>query len=736
MGVAIPGAPALVTVMVAAGAAALAGPRHPAACLVALAVALFAAGAAWGGARMAATAPAAASPGDFAGVVRIDAPARLGRPGRGPWVTARTAESAAAGAIVPAGARLIVDLPAGARVPRSGSALRVRGRLAPAASAGAPGWWRRWVVREGISGRLRAEEARPAPEVSGDARARWRGWAQTRVAERVGGERGAVVRGLALGGGAGIGATTAREFRDAGIWHLLAVSGQNVTAVALATMAVLGAIGAPRRAALVVAMLAVVAYVLACDGGPSVGRAAVVGLLVLGTQFAGRARSPWHALVIALVALLAHQPRALFDPGLHLSFAAVGGLFALSPGIDRVARGWLPRPAAVLLGASLGAGIATAPVLAAHFGRLSLAGVAVNVVAVPLAAPVVVLALTGLVLDALAAGVGRPFLAGAAAGAEALMLLAQAGSAAPHAAVDVPAWSAVPLAGGALGVLVALRAGKGAALARGGGLAAAAWLLAALLAPPGPAWPSGPEVAVLDVGQGQAVLLRDARGTAVLIDAGPPGTPAPAAAALRRHGVRRLDLLVLTHGARDQAGGAGEVIARVRPRRATHGPFADGPGEADGLAALRLLRVAGVPLAATRAGDMFRIGAWSLEVLSPVATGTAAPANDRSVVLMVRAPGLTALIASDAEGDVLLRTPLPRAGLLVVGHHGSEDPRLAGVLARVRPAIAAISAGRGNRHGHPAPATLRALTLAGVRVRRTDREGELRLGPEDLVRRS
>lgn len=238
---------------------------------------------------------------------------------------------------------------------------------------------------------------------------------------------------------------------------------------------------------------------------------------------------------------------------------------------------------------------------------------------------------------------------------------------------------------------------------------------------------------MLDVGQGQAVLLRDAVGTAVLVDAGPPGAPAPAVAGLRRHGVGRLDLLVLTHGARDQAGAVGELAERVATARAVHGPFGDGPGEADGLRALAGLEAAGVPIAETAAGARFVVGQWTLEVLSPrTGSGVTVAANDRSLVIMARAPGLTALIPSDAEGPVLLRLPLPRADVLVVAHHGSEDPDLGAVLDRVRPRLAVISVGAENRHGHPAPRTLEEIRAHGVPVQRTDMGGDLRIAPPGL----
>lgn len=701
------------------------GSSRPRRCVAMLAITLAAAGLAWGQARATSTAPAPlAHTGAAEGTVRTDGPPRLAASGR-LRVTARTVALGAEGGPLASGLRLIVDLPTDEAVPKLGALLNVEGQLRPAAGNDAPGWWGRYLEREAISGRLAASALQEVDGESPGGRDGWRRWTQQRISARIAGERGAVVRGLALGGGTGLSPETAGEFRDAGIWHLLAVSGQNVTAVALAVLAAGRALWVPRSAALALAGAAVVAYALACDGGASVGRAVAVGLIVLLAQFVGRGRDPWYVLLLALACLLGFQPRAVHDPGLHLSFAAVVGLLVLAPRIDGLARGWLPRPVAVLLAASVGAALATAPVLALHFGRLSLVGIGVNIVAVPLAAPVVVLALLGLVADAVVGGAGRPFTAGAAAGAEALMVVSHHAARVPHAAVDVPEWSALPLALLAGGVLFALRRGYGRLVSQGAVVGVGAWFAVAALATASPPWPTTPEIAVLDVGQGQAVLLRDPSGTTTLVDAGPPGSPAAIEGALSRHGVARVDLLILTHGARDQAGGVPALLRSAEVGHVVHGPFGREEGEADGLDVVRVLKDRGSVVREVHAGDRMTAGDWSVDVVWPPRGIGGLPANDRSLVLVARAGGMVVVIASDAEGHVLRRAPLPDVDVLVVAHHGSDDPALPEALTRMRPEHALISVGKDNRHGHPAPTTLAELLVAGSRVSRTDLDGDL-----------
>ncbi len=352
---------------------------------------------------------------------------------------------------------------------------------------------------------------------------------------------------MALGGGSGLSEGAAEAFRDAGLWHLLAVSGQNVTVVAIAALALLRALGLRRRAAVAGAAAVMAVYCLACEGGASVARAGVVGGLGLAAELRSAPRERWYLLLAGLALLLAHQPRAIGDPGLQLSFAAVIGLFAVAPALAAWFRGWVPGRVADLAAMAGAAGLATAPVLVWQFGRLSLAGLALNVVAVPLAAPVVVLALAGLAAGALvpAAGAALAWLAGL--GAAALLAAARAASAVPGAAVDLPAAAApllLPLAAAPPLVALALRPGDGGARLRrlpwpalaiaAAAAAAASW---AVLRPgPPPPWPAAPALTALDVGQGDAILLRSPEGAAALVDAGPPGSPAPVARALRRLG--------------------------------------------------------------------------------------------------------------------------------------------------------------------------------------------------------
>ena len=731
----------LAGVAAALGAALAARAGSPGASLVLLAAATLIVGAAWGTARIAATAaPDLDLPTVARGTVVLDTP--MVPDGRGGARARALVEhlDPRDGPDVPPGTRLLLDLDdVGEAPPPVGTRLRVEGRLAPALSPGSPSWWRSWLARQGVAARLRPERSTAVGRRGGlrGLRDRWREWAARNAGAGLDGDRGAIVRGMALGGGSGLSQDAADAFRDAGLWHLLAVSGQNVAVVAVAALALLGALGVRRRAAVSAAGALMVLYCLACDGGASVARAGIVGGLGLLAELRSSPRERWYLMLVGLAVLLAQQPRSLGDPGLQLSFAAVAGLFLLAPPAAAWLGGWMPARIAELAALAAAAGLATAPVVVWHFGRLSLAGLALNVGAVPLAAPIVVLALAGLAAGALLPGAGVALAWVAGLGAWVLLAAARAAAAVPGAAVDVPGraapafvalaaaplvlWGIVRPGGSAEGLR---RAPWRAIAALGAAAVAGAWALTRPGAPP--PWPASAAVTALDIGQGDAILLRSPDGAAAVVDAGPPGNPAPVVAALRRAGVRRLDAVVMTHDSLDHIGGVADILARFPVGVVLHPPDPVDGWLPAARAAIDAARRRGVPVREIRAGARLRLGRWRVSVLSPAGRRpVGADPNPYSLVARAAADGFAVLLTADAESDALSRLVTGPVDVLKVSHHGSEDAGLPDELTRLRPRVALISAGEDNPFRHPRPGTLEALGAARVGVWRTDLAGSV-----------
>ncbi len=714
----------------------------------ALAVACAGGGCAWGAVRVQAGAPAPVErAGQAQGLVVVTG--GLARSRAGARVPVEAMRLSGEGG-VPPGTRLLMDLPRGAE-PAVGAVVRVSGTIGPAARAGSPDWWRAWLRRTGIAARMDAVRVERVAWRGGPwgARDALRRWAQDNVAAGLAGDRAAMVRGMALGGGEALSERAAQRMRDAGLWHLLAVSGQNVAVIGIGVMAALAAAGITRTRRVGAAGAAMLAYCLACDGGASVLRAGLMGAIGLAADLRGGRRAPWNALLVALAAMLVLDPLAIGDPGLQLSFAAVAGLFAISPPVGEWLRGYMPGRAADLVGQSAGAGLATAPVLAAGFGSVSVVGLLANLVAVPIAGPVVVVSMLGVVGHAALAPIGVALAWLAGLGASVILGVAALAAAIPGAVQPVPAWGALPLAVVAALPPVAWRwlrripaapashaggAGRGPRnvhrAAMGAGCVAAIVLLALpFMRGCGlPVPPPGPALRMLDVGQGAAVALRDGPRVEVLVDAGPPGDPPAVMQGLARAGARSVGTLVLSHGSSDHAGGAEAVLRGMRVGRVVL-PWPD-----DGAPLVRAVaRVAaerGVPVTWAEAGTHLRSGAWDVRVIGPVGDAPATgDANQRCLVLVARARGLDALLPGDAESPVLARLDIPPVDVVQVPHHGSEDPGLPGVLARATPALALVSAGAGNPFGHPRAQALDAARDAGARVLRTDRGGDIDARP-------
>jgi competence protein ComEC len=242
-----------------------------------------------------------------------------------------------------------------------------------------------------------------------------------------------------------------------------------------------------------------------------------------------------------------------------------------------------------------------------------------------------------------------------------------------------------------------------------------------------------PELLVLDVGQGDAMLLRVPGRRAVLVDGG--GTPFSdydvgreiVVPALRALGVRRLDLVVASHADVDHIEGLQAVLRAVPVGGLVHGVASDAPAWR---ALAATARAENVPLIPVRRGNRFSLGDVELHVLHPGAEALAsARPNDESVVLRVDWRGRPwALLAGDVSSEVERTLPVPPLHLLVAPHHGSAASTGADLLRAARPRDVAISVGR-NRYGHPAEAVLERISSVGATVARTDQSGTLSYSP-------
>jgi competence protein ComEC len=690
------------------------------------------------------------------------------------------------------GARLLVRAATWAPLPRAvriGEELRLEGRLKALRPAGdgtdsgaaSEFDFAAHLRTRGVAAELLLEDARR----TGGRRGGLAGWldgmrerAERAVVAGMSSADGALLRGMVLGQDEAIDTALRDDFRDSGLAHLLAVSGQNVMLLAALALPALMLTGLGLRARLAALVALIALYVPLAGAGPSLQRAGVMGIAGIVAMVASRPASRSYALLLAAAATLAWNPRAWTDPGWQLSFAAVAGILAigvpLSRGLRRMAEELVPKGGRAVGRAGLrlladgvaitvSATLATAPLLAHHFGSVPLAGLLANLLALPAVAPAMWLGMVKI-------GLGQAGDAGHAVakalGAVAAVPVAYIASLAERCA-DLPGGRLVLPLTSPLALLVAYAALAAATLvaarlarplttglpehaARWRRLprahrlalataAALALLGAAAPAVDGPDPPGRLTVRFLDVGQGDSTLIQHPDGTAVLFDGGPPG--AGVARLLRKAGVERLALVVATHASSDHHGGLLEVMESFPVGALLDG--GDGTADPAFRALLREADSRGIRRIPATAPLTLRLagGALRIDLLSPPPRPPGpAPEdpNPRAVVALVSAGAFELLLSADAESDTLAPLDLPDVDAMKVPHHGSADPGLPELLDEIKPELAAIEVGP-NTYGHPAPSTLNALERAGVETYRTDRHGtvtltidrgEMRVDPE------
>jgi competence protein ComEC len=537
----------------------------------------------------------------------------------------------------------------------------------------------------------------------------------------------ALARGFVLGEDEGVDEATKEDFRRSGLSHLLAVSGQNVTLLALLAMPLLGALGIPLRERLFWVLALIVVYVPVAGAGPSIQRAGVMGALGLLATLGGRRSSRFYALAVAAGVTLAVDPGVAADVGWQLSFAAVLGILLLASRLRkgimaRLGAGPWRRALADGVAMTVAATLATAPLIAFHFETFSTTTLVANVLALPAVAPAMWLGMCGAGLAQLP-GVPLELLNGLNA-----LLLAYIAQVADWCAA--PEWAELRIHLGAGGLIVAY-AGLAVAVLLcwkwpSYAFASAAVVLATLVPLPGwggaQAGPSpGLRVTVLDVGQGDAILLQPANAPAVLVDGGPRG--AGLIRKLEEAGVAGLGAAVVTHDQSDHAGGIEELLGAIPVERLLFARLGrDLLGEA---------AAAGAETEQIVAGEELRSGGLRLRVLwpPPELLGPAARGEDPNQLALVMAAswrGFTMLLATDAEAEAVPLDPGP-IDVLKVAHHGSEDAGLGALLERTQPELALISVGEENPYGHPTAATLATLERHRVPTLRTDADGAIEI---------
>ncbi len=580
---------------------------------------------------------------------------------------------------------------------------------------------------------------------------RWRGDVGERV-DTLFGENAPMVRALVIADQDGITPDLRDLFADAGLVHLLSISGLHVAIIAGSLLIVASALRMVEPWASAFAFTVVALYIAMLGAPASALRSgSMLGCLFLSTKLQ-RPVHPWTALALgAFIPTL--KPEVVTQLGYQLSVGGMAALVAARSVLRRLRQTPRPRGTATSLllirmrVQAMGkwqwhitrevitgviATAVTAPLIAWTFGRVSIIAPFSNIVAAPVIAFIQPALFLALLLSPFP-GVASFF---ADATGPPLMLLreiARLSASVPDASLRIaPTLLGACCAGVASAAFVRASASRNMAP---GLLVAAASLAIGIWSPLLTDGSGEMELHMIDVGQGDALAVRTPRGRWILVDAGRSWEGGDAGRRVvipyiqRRGG--RVMAFVLSHAHEDHVGGASSVVQALHPARWLEPAFVtSGSGYRKALSAVRN---DGSAWNRVRLRETISLDGVVVRVLAPDSAWTAAQvdANETSVVLRVEYRNVSFILTGDAEASeeswIIAHTDsaLLAADVLKLGHHGSRTSSTSAFLDAVHPRLALISVGEANRYGHPSPITLRSLEQRQIPALRTDHDGSV-----------
>ncbi|MDJ0338803.1 ComEC/Rec2 family competence protein [Cryobacterium sp. PH31-O1] len=576
-------------------------------------------------------------------------------------------------------------------------------------SVAPPPWWLHWAND------LRARFATAATNLPGDG--------------------GDLLPGLAIGDTSSVSPALDSAMKTSSLSHLTAVSGANCAIVIASIMLLGGYLRLRRSWRIALSLLTLLGFTILVTPEPSVLRSAVMATLTLVSIGAGRPGRGVPTLLAVVIGLLVSDPWLARNYGFALSVLATAGLLVLAGPLARVLAQWMPTALAAIIAIPLAAQLACQPVLILLNPSLPLYGVPANILAGP-AAPIATV--VGLI-----ACLGLPLLPGVAAALLGLAWLPSAWIAAIAQGVSVLPGTRLPWPGGAPGVLllVFVTLLTLVVVLRGPTARPARWpaaVLAVLLIGLGgyagsligtgigrvASFPPDWQIAACDIGQGDAVVVRDGDQYA-LVDVGPD--PRLLSNCLGTLGISRLNLLVLTHYDLDHIGGVDAVIGKVDTA------LVGVPENAQDERLHERLAAGGATVRQAARGDSGTLGGLRWNILWPIRGATTMQVgNPGSITILFDGRGIRSIYLGDlgeeSQNALLRVSPPGRVDVVKVAHHGSADqsPEL---YAKLRARIGLISVGAANSYGHPTDTLLKTLAAVGTLSVRSDREGMAVVAP-------
>ena len=509
-----------------------------------------------------------------------------------------------------------------------------------------------------------------------------------------GGDSGALIPGMVLGDTSLQSATFKNEMRRSGLTHLVAVSGANFAIVSTFILYLMQFVFRKIPLRLGATAIFLISFIALVRPSPSVLRAAAMAAVLLIAQGTHRGRDSLPALGFAIAAVVVADPWQVRDPGFALSVLATAGLLIAAPRLVEKFSSVMPKPLAIVIATPLAATLFCSPVIVAISGQLSLMSIVANVLVAPAVAPITIVGFVAALISPVLPSLSHLL----------LWCVKPLAAFVAWIASVISDYSVITFATGAKGffiiagvLAVGYFSNRKIVITALLILIAISWLLRF----PGSDW----QIANCDVGQGDSMVVNLGNHRAIVIDTGPD--PIAEDRCLHQLGVKKIELLILTHVHADHVGG---VDGAIRDRTVVAQWF-------------------GNVRAGTRATFASDRGPVTVDVLWPQgqwADEQISDPNNSSIAVVLRTPDFSLFAGGDMEPltQAQIAPLVGRVDIYKVCHHGSkfQDESFTRALS---PTISVISVGEGNSYGHPAPETIQSLTRLGSRVLRTDLDGAI-----------
>ncbi len=549
--------------------------------------------------------------------------------------------------------------------------------------------------------------------------------------------QGAILEALLLGDRARMSPSDTQSLQKSGIFHIIAISGAHIAIIAFFLFSIFKLLRIPTRLSYLLVIVSIVFYSFLVEGRASVVRAAIMSLAFLLGKLIWRNVNLINTISIAAFILLLHNPFNIFDSGFLLTFAATLSIILIFPKIIKFLPK-LPLRTSEMLVISVAAQLGVMPIMASTFNRVTFSSVILNFAAVPLTALIMAGGFVFFPLSLI-----NPFLAQLLAKGIKILINLLTGSShlfnrLPLFSYRIPTPHLFTIIGYFIFLCLLLLPSKFKRQKLAFFLCFFAFFVL-LVSYPFPSHSKNLRLTLIDVGQGESILIEFPGHKKMLVDGGglPEGSfdigENVVSPFLWKKGIKKINYLVLTHAHPDHFKGLNAVVRNFRI-----GEFweAFSPSEDEAYKEFKESLPASILCKRTFRGASLQEGGVRIDVLYPEKADPVVHSadNEQSLVLRLEYAETSFLLTGDigaqSETKIFELNGKLKSQVLKSPHHGSSSSSSKDFLERVEPRIAVISVGEGNRYGFPAQEVLKRYEEMGIKVYRTDIHGAVELGSD------